>query len=148
MHLTGLEKVQKCYYASMKGYVANIKEKALNNEYFREVLYTNTSLQLVIMNINPGDDIGEEVHNLEQFIRIEQGSGSAVLDGVEYKIEAGAAIIVPKGTRHNIINTSSFESLKLLTLYAPPDHKDKTIHKSKTEAEYDTNDHFDGVTSD
>lgn len=131
----------------MKGYVTNIEEKALANEYFREVLYTDERVQLVVMSLLPNEDIGEEVHELDQFIRIEKGSGNAVLDGVEHAIAGGSAIVVPKGTRHNIINISGSEPLKLYTLYAPPDHKDKLIHKTKADAL--ANDApFDGVTSE
>jgi len=131
----------------MKGYVENIEQKTLANEYFREVLYTDERLQLVVMSLLPNEDIGEEVHGLDQFIRIEKGEGKAVLDGVEHAIGDGSAVVIPKGTRHNIINTSSTESLKLYTLYAPPDHKDHLIHKTKADAL--ANDApFDGVTSE
>lgn len=118
----------------MKGYVANIEQLALKNEYFREVLYTDQKVQLVVMALQPGEDIGEEVHQLDQFIRVEQGEGSAVLDGVESPIANGSAVIVPTGTKHNIINTGT-TPMKLYTLYAPPNHKDGTIHKTKAEAE-------------
>lgn len=131
----------------MKGYVTNIEEKALANTYFREVLYTDERVQLVVMNLLPREDIGEEVHQLDQFIRVETGEGTAVLDGVEHPLTAGVAVIVPKGTRHNIINTSTTKPMKLYTLYAPPDHKDHLIHKTKAEAI--VNDvPFDGVTSE
>ena len=131
----------------MKGYITNIEERALTNEYFREVLYTDERVQLVVMSLLPQEDIGEEVHQLDQFIRVEKRAGKAVLDGVEHAIADGSAVIVPKGTRHNIINTSSTEPMKLYTVYAPPDHKDKLIHKTKAEAI--ANDlPFDGVTSE
>ncbi len=132
----------------MKGYVTDIESRSLANEYFREVLYTDERVQLVVMSLNPSEDIGEEVHDLDQFIRVEKGSGQAVLDGVPHDIKDGSAIIVPKGTRHNIVNGSATESMKLYTLYAPPDHKDGTIHKTKADAEADTGDHFDGTTSE
>ena len=132
----------------MKGYIANVEEKTLANTYFREVLYTDTHVQLVVMSLNPSEDIGEEMHDLDQFIRIEKGEGKAVLDGVEHPIADGSAIVIPQGTRHNVINLSSTEPMKLYTLYAPPDHKDGTIHKTKADAETDTSDHFDGVTSE
>ncbi|MDB5265213.1 MAG: uncharacterized protein JWN64_784 [Parcubacteria group bacterium] len=132
----------------MHGYVANIEEKTLTNEYFREVLYTDERLQLVVMTLQPNEDIGEEVHELDQFIRVEEGEGKAVLNGEEHVIKDGSAIIVPKGTRHNIINTSSENKLKLYTLYAPPEHKDGTIHKTKGEAETDEKDEFDGETTE
>lgn len=131
----------------MKGYIANIEEKALTNNYFREVLYTDERVQLVVMSLLPGEEIGEEVHDLDQFLRVEQGEGKAVLDGVENPIKDGAAIVVPKGTRHNLINTSSTESMKLYTLYAPPNHKDGVIHKTKAEAEA-AEEHFDGHTTE
>lgn len=131
----------------MKGYITNIEERALKNEYFREVLYTDTNVQLVVMSLLPNEEIGEEVHDLDQFIRVEQGVGKSVLEGVEYDIADGTAIVIPKGTRHNIINTSTTTSMKLYTVYAPPNHKDRTIHKTKAEAEADETEHFDGVTS-
>ena len=132
----------------MKGYVTNIEEKTLANENFREVLYTDERVQLVVMSLLPGEEIGEEVHDLDQFLRIEQGEGKAVLDGAEHVIADGSAIVVPKGTRHNIINTGT-ESMKLYTIYAPPNHKDGTIHKTKADAEADEEtDHFDGKTSE
>lgn len=130
----------------MKGYVANIEQLSLENEYFRQVLYTDTNVQLVVMALKAGEDIGEEVHQLDQFIVIEAGEGKAVLDGVEHAVGRGSAIVIPKGTRHNILNTGAVP-MKLFTLYAPPDHKDKLIHRTKADAL--ANDApFDGVTSD
>lgn len=121
----------------MKGYVANIEQLSLQNSYFRQVLYTDTRLQLVVMSLKPNEDIGEEVHQLDQFIRVEKGEGKAVLDGEESVLQDGSVVIIPAGTKHNIINTSSSEPLKLYTLYAPPNHKDGIIHKTKEEAEAD-----------
>lgn len=118
----------------MKGYVANIEELSLTNEFFRQVLYTDARLQLVVMALKPGEDIGGEVHELDQFIRVETGQGKAILDGKEYAIQDGSVIVVPQGTMHNIINSGG-ASMKLYTLYAPPNHKDGTIHKTKIEAE-------------
>ena len=118
----------------MKGYVDNIEQRALENEYFRKVLYTGANVQLVVMSLKPGEEIGEEVHQLDQFVRVEGGEGKAVLDGVESSIADGTAVIVPSGTKHNILNTGS-SSMKLYTLYAPPNHPDGTIHKTKAEAE-------------
>jgi len=132
----------------MKGFVANIEQAALENEYFRKVLYTDQRVQLVVMNLKPLEEIGEEVHQLDQFIRVEVGTGSAVLDGVAHVITDGFAIVVPQGTRHNIINTSSEKPLKLYTLYAPPNHKDGTIHETKANAEVDEGEHFDGKTTE
>lgn len=132
----------------MKGYIANIEQKAITNQYFREVLYTGTRVQLVIMSLNPLEDIGEEVHDLDQFIRVEEGEGIALLDGEETSINAGSVIIIPEGVRHNIVNRSATEAMKLYTLYTPPHHKDGTIHRTKDEAAADTADHFNGTVSE
>lgn len=132
----------------MKGYIANIEQKAITNQYFREVLYTGTRVQLVIMSLNPLEDIGEEVHDLDQFIRVEKGEGMAILDGEETSISAGSVIIIPEGVRHNIVNRSATDAMKLYTLYTPPHHKDGTIHRTKAEAAADTADHFNGTVSE
>jgi len=132
----------------MRGCVINIEQAALENEYFRKVLYTDERVQLVVMSLKPLEEIGEEVHQLDQFIRVEAGEGSAVLDGATHSIGDGFAIVVPQGTRHNIINTSSEKPLKLYTLYAPPNHKDGTIHETKADAEADLGEHFDGRTTE
>jgi len=129
----------------MKGYVGNIEEASLRNEYFRKVLFTDERLQLVVMTLQPGEDIGEEVHELDQFIRVEQGEGTAVLDGESATISDGFAVIIPKGVRHNIINQGT-SPMKLYTLYAPPEHKHDTVHKTKAEAQ-ESEEHFDGTTS-
>lgn len=127
----------------MTGYVINIEEKTEQNEYFREVLYTAQHSQLVVMNLNPNEEIGMEVHEIvDQFIRIKSGTGKAILNGEEHDIQGGSAIIVPAGTQHNIINISSEEKMKLYTVYSPAHHKDGTIHKTKAEAEKDTQDHI------
>ena len=131
----------------MKGYVTNIEERAIANDYFREVLYTDERVQLVVMSLLPQEEIGEEVHQLDQFIRVEKGTGKAVLDGVEHTIGDGSAVVVPKGTRHNIINTSTTDALKLYTLYAPPDHKDGLVNKTKADA-IAHDEPFDGITSE
>lgn len=131
----------------MKGYVANIEKMSIENEYFRKVLYTAQNSQLVLMSLKPGEDIGEEIHELDQFIRCEAGEGKAVLDGVEHLISDGFAIVVPAGAMHNIINTSASNDLKLYTLYSPPNHKDGTIHKTKSEAEANE-EHFDGKVTE
>ena len=130
----------------MKGYVSNIEQLSLENENFRKVLYTDTRVQLVLMSLAIGEDIGEEVHDLDQFIRVEKGTGVSVLDGVEHEISDGTAIVIPQGVRHNIINKGD-GPMKLYTLYAPPNHKDGTIHKTKAEAEA-SEEHFDGETSE
>jgi len=111
----------------MKGYVQNIEKAAERNTTFRTVLYTAKNCQLVVMSLKPGEDIGAEVHKLDQFFRIEEGEGKAVLDGIEHRIKPGFAILVPAGTHHNIINGSS-SSMKLYTLYAPPNHRDGVVH--------------------
>ena len=134
----------------MKGYIKNIGEAVKENENFRQVVYTAKYCQLVLMSLKPGEDIGEEVHdNVDQFFRFEEGSGKAVLDGVEHEIEAEFAVLVPAGTKHNIINTSDSDSLKLYTIYSPPNHKDGTIHVVKADAVADEGkEHFDGQTTE
>jgi mannose-6-phosphate isomerase-like protein (cupin superfamily) len=119
----------------MKQFVGNIEELSIKNEYFREVLFTDERLQLVLMSLLPMEDIGAETHQLDQFIRIEKGVGKAVLDGEEYAISDGFVVVIPAGTKHNIINTSADASMKLYTLYTPPNHAPGTIHKTKAEAQ-------------
>lgn len=128
----------------MNGYIENIERLSLDNEYFRQVLYTDDRLQLVVMSLLPGEDIGEEVHQLDQFIRVERGTGKAVLDGVEHPLADGSAVIVPSGAMHNIVNTGG-EPMKLYTLYSPPNHRHGVVHRTKAEAMTDE-EHFDGVT--
>jgi len=130
----------------MKGYVKNIEEIAVKNEDFRQVLYTAKNCQLVIMALKPKEEIGMEVHKLDQFFRVEEGTGEAVLDGVHTKISAGFAVLIPAGTKHNIINTGS-ASMKLYTLYAPPNHRDGVVHRTRADAEKDK-EHFDGKTTE
>jgi len=122
-------------------YINNLEEQTLHNDYFRQVLFTAKHCQLVVMSLLPGEEIGEEVHELDQFIRVEAGQGKAVLDGVETAVSDGWAVVIPAGAKHNIINTGS-EQLKLYTLYAPPEHRDGTVHRTKAEAEADTEDHY------
>ncbi|MEK7143197.1 MAG: cupin domain-containing protein [Patescibacteria group bacterium] len=131
----------------MKGFVSNIEKLSLENENFRKVLYTAKNSQLVVMSLKPGEDIGEEVHELDQFIRCEAGQARAVLNGVSHEISDGFVVVVPAGAKHNIINTSSLKSLKLYTLYSPPNHRDAVVHETKAEAESDP-EHFDGVTTE
>ena len=120
----------------MAGYVTNIEKKTLGNTNFREVLFTGPHSQLVVMAIGPGEEIGLETHDdVDQFIRVEAGQGMAILDGKEHPLEDGSAVVVPAGTRHNIVNRSASEPLKLYSIYSPPEHPDGTVHKTKAEAE-------------
>jgi mannose-6-phosphate isomerase-like protein (cupin superfamily) len=130
----------------MRGFVQNIEGLAVDNSSFRRVLYTAKNCQLVLMALKPSEEIGAEVHKLDQFFRVEEGSGEAVLDGVRTPIRAGFAVLVPAGTKHNIINTGT-SPLKLYTLYAPPNHRDGVVHRTRAEAESDK-EHFDGKTTE
>lgn len=130
----------------MKGFVTDIERVTLENTDFRRVLYTAKNCQLVVMSLNPSEDIGEEVHTLDQFFRCELGTGKVILDGNENPIESGTVIIVPAGARHNIINVGA-DALKLYTLYAPPNHRDGVVHATKDIAQKDE-EHFDGATSE
>jgi len=130
----------------MKGYVQNIESIAINNKEFRQVLYTAKNCQLVVMALKPKEEIGAEVHQLDQFFRVEEGTGEAFLDGVNKKISAGFAVLVPAGMKHNIINTGSVP-LKLYTIYSPPNHRDGVVHHTRADAEKD-NEHFDGKTTE
>ena len=133
----------------MKGFVTNIEKDSLENECFRKVLYTGPNSQLVMMSLLPGEDIGEEIHSVDQFLRIEDGVGKTVLNGLEYPIEDGSAIVVPAGVKHNIINTSTSESMKLYTIYSPANHLDGTVHKTKADAVADEeHDVYDGKTTE
>lgn len=127
----------------MKGFISNIEDRTKVNEYFRHVIYTGPNLQLVVMSLPVGEEIGEEVHeHIDQFFRVEEGKGEIVMDGRVTAIKSDVAIVVPAGTRHNIRNTGH-KALKLTTLYAPPQHKDGTVHHTKAEAEQST-EHFAG----
>lgn len=121
----------------MAGYVGPIEKQTLDNDYFRQVLFTGKYTQLVVMCLQPGEEIGNEVHkNVDQFFRIEQGEATFVFNDKEkHMVKDGEAAIVPAGTFHNVINTSKKNKLKLYTLYSPPNHPDKTVHKTKVEAE-------------
>jgi mannose-6-phosphate isomerase-like protein (cupin superfamily) len=130
----------------MKGFVQDIEALAVKNDDFRRVLYTAKNCQLVLMALKPKEEIGAEVHTLDQFFRVEEGTGEAVLDGVRTPIRAGFAVVVPAGANHNIINTGK-DPLKLYTLYSPPNHRDGVVHHTRVEAETD-NEHFDGKTSE
>ena len=126
----------------MHGYIENIEKLSILNENFRKVLYTDKNSQLVIMSLLPKEEIGEEVHDVDQFLRVEKGAGHAVINGESHAIFDGSIIIVPAGIMHNIINLSD-EPMKLYTLYMPPHHRDGVIHKTKEEADADI-EHFDG----
>lgn len=128
----------------MKGYVTNIEKATLENSDYRRVLYTAKNSQLVLMSIAPGDEIGEETHHLDQFLRFEEGEGMVILDGVSHNVSDGFAVVIPEGTKHNVINTGS-TLLKLYSVYSPPEHKDGTIHKTKSD---EKEEHFDGVTTE
>ncbi|MDQ5893654.1 MAG: hypothetical protein QG640_666 [Patescibacteria group bacterium] len=130
----------------MKGYVKNIEKLSLENNNFRHVLYTDKNSQLVLMSLLPNEEIGEEIHDVDQFLRVEKGSGTAILNDVPHTISDGSVILVPMGTKHNVINSNSGD-MKLYTLYMPPHHRDGVIHKTKAEAESDT-EHFDGKTTE
>ena len=130
----------------MKGFVQDIESLTVENAEFRRVLYTAKHCQLVLMALKPKEEIGAEVHELDQFFRVEEGAGVAILDGVSTPIRAGFAVIVPAGTKHNIINTGS-GPLRLYTLYSPPNHRDGIVHHTRAEAEAD-DEHFDGRTTE
>jgi len=129
----------------VKGFVQDIEAIALKNRSFRHVLYTAMHCQLVVMSLKPEEDIGVEVHKLDQFLRVQEGEGTAVLDGVRTVIRAGFGVLVPAGTTHNIINTGD-RSLKLYTIYSPPNHRDGVIHKTHVDAAADL-EHLDGATT-
>lgn len=130
----------------MRGFVQDIEKAAVRNEAFRRVIYTAKHCQLVVMALRPKEEIGAEVHQLDQFFRVEEGTGEAVLDGVRTAIQAGFAIVVPAGAKHNIINTGAVP-MKLYTLYAPPNHRDGVVHQTRADAEAD-NEHFEGKTTE
>ena len=120
----------------MTGYHTDIEKRSLENRYFREVLFTGPHSQLVVMALNPGEEIGQETHpDTDQFIRVEAGEGKAILDGQEYALADGSALVIPAGAEHNVINTSSSEALKLYTVYTPPEHPDGTVHQTKADAD-------------
>jgi mannose-6-phosphate isomerase-like protein (cupin superfamily) len=128
-----------------KGYVANIEEVTTENTDYRRVLYTGEHSQLVVMSLDPGVEIGEEVHELDQFIRIEAGSGKAILNETEeYDIEDDWAVIIPAGVKHNFINTGD-EPMKLYSIYSPAEHKDGVVQPTKAD---EKEEHFDGVTTE
>ena len=131
----------------MKGFIADIEDLTTSNTDFRRVLYTGKFLQLVLMTLKPGEEIGEEVHeDHDQFFRIESGSGEVTIDGKRTAIKDDDAVIVPAGARHNVINTGD-APLALYTLYGPPDHREGVVHRTKAEADA-SEEHFDGTTTE
>ena len=130
----------------MKGFVQNLEGLAVDNVDFRRVLYTAKHCQLVLMALEPKEEIGAEVHQLDQFFRVEEGSGEAVLDGLYTPIRAGFGVLVPAGTKHNIINTGK-APMKLYTIYSPPNHRDGVVHRTRAGADADK-EHFDGKTTE
>lgn len=130
----------------MKGFCGNIEELTLENNNFRKVIYTTKNSQLVLMSLKPNEDIGEEVHDVDQFFRIEKGYGKVIIDDNVYEVKEDFVIIVPAGAKHNVINESN-EEMKIYTLYMPPHHKDGIIHQTKEEALNDE-EHFDGQVTE
>lgn len=128
-----------------KGFVTNIEKETLENTDYRRVLYTAQNCQLVVMSIEPGDEIGAEVHNLDQFIRIESGQAKVILNQDQvHELVDDDAVIIPGGVNHNVINTGS-TPLKLYSIYTPPEHRDGVVHSTKAD---ETEEHFDGVTTE
>lgn len=132
----------------MKGFTSNIENDTLENALFRKVLYTAKHMQLVLMSLLPNEEIGMETHTEnDQFFRFETGTGKCIIDGNEYEVKDGSAVIVPAGAKHNIINTSATEPLRFYTIYSPAHHKDGIIRKTKEEAEAN-DEEFDGTTTE
>jgi mannose-6-phosphate isomerase-like protein (cupin superfamily) len=132
----------------MKGFKSNIEKQTLGNSDFRHVLYTGKYSQLVLMNLKPGEEIGEEVHKtIDQFFRFEKGTGIVSIDGIKHEVADGDAVIVPAGAKHNVTNTSKTADLKLYTIYSPPEHIDGTVRKTKAEA-IAKPEEFDGKTTE
>jgi len=131
-----------------KGYKADIEQLTSENANFRQVLYTGADCQLVLMSLLPSEEIGMEVHKRgDQFFRFESGNGKVIIDDTEYVVADGDAVIVPMGARHNVINTSETDALKMYTIYAPPHHKDGIVRTTRAEARADAPE-FDGVTTE
>ena len=132
----------------MNGLKINIEEETLNNTNFRKVLYTSKHSQLVLMSLRPHEDIGYEIHvDNDQFFRFEKGFGKCIIDGNEYEVKDGVAIVIPKGSKHNVMNTSDSEDLKMYTIYSPPHHKDGIIRATKKDAMQNEAE-FDGITTE
>ncbi|MBA2247658.1 MAG: cupin domain-containing protein [Chloroflexia bacterium] len=120
----------------MPGYSTNIESDTLANENFRQVLFTGAHSQLVLMTLQPGDEIGTETHDdRDQFFRIEAGTGEAIVAGETFPLSDGVVVVVPAGAEHNVVNTSAAEPLRLYSIYSPPEHPDGTVHKTKAEAD-------------
>jgi len=143
---SALIKTTENFMHNAHGFVANIDSLSKSNQNFRKVLYTAKHAQLVLMALKPGEDIGTEVHpNVDQFFRVEEGSGEAILDNVHTQIQEGYAVLVPAGTEHNIVNTGK-TPMKLYTVYAPPQHRDAVIQRTRAQARQ-AHEHFDGMTT-
>ncbi|NLE52753.1 MAG: cupin domain-containing protein [Chloroflexi bacterium] len=126
----------------MSGYSIDIEKATLENDLFRKVLFTGEHLQLVLMALKPGEDIGKETHpDIDQFIRVEEGEGRAMVDDTEYELHDGSIVVIPAGAEHNVTNTSRTDVLRLYTIYTPPEHPDGTVHRTKAEAEADEHHH-------
>lgn len=124
-------------------YCIDLEKETLENTDYRRVLFTSKECQLVLMNLKPGESIGMEKHDLDQFLRFEKGSGIVTVNGIDHEVKNGFAILIPKGSSHNVTNVSDKDNLKLYSIYSPPNHKKGTIHKTK---ENETEEHFDGQT--
>jgi mannose-6-phosphate isomerase-like protein (cupin superfamily) len=131
---------------AMKDYLQDLESLAVNNTDLRRVIYTAKNCQLVLMSLLPGEEIGEEIHHLDQFFRVEEGTGNAVINGATTTIQAGFAVIAPAGAKHNIVNTGNV-SMKLYTIYSPPNHRDGVVHHTRADATTD-NEHFNGKASE
>jgi len=132
----------------MKGFVSNIEKDTLENDNFRKVVYTSKHSQLVLMKLSPSEEIGMEVHpDNDQFFRFEKGQGKCIIDGNEYEVKDGTAVVVPAGSQHNVINVSTTDDLKLYTIYSPAHHKDGIVRATKAEAEANEEE-FDGQTTE
>ena len=132
----------------MKGYVTNLEKETTRNNDFRHVIYTGKYSQLVLMNLKPAEEIGEEIHeDVDQFFRFEKGEGKVTIDGAEHLVRDGDGVIVPAGAKHNVVNTSRNSDLKLYTIYSPPEHQDGVIRRTKKEA-MASEEHFDGKTTE
>ena len=133
--------------STKRGFIGDIEQLTTENTNFRHVVYTGGHLQLVLMSLGPGEEIGEEVHpEIDQFIRVEQGRGHAIIDGVRHDIQDDSAVVIPAGARHNVVNTGG-EPLRLYTVYGPPEHRDGVVRATRAEA-LATDDHFDGKTTE